>query len=181
MSSKPSDMIAAYMRARTTTAGLRALALAALVLVLDQASKLWVLHGLGFQQPGDSVTILPFFSFTYVQNIGISFGLFGSEGAGRWLLVTFQFAVALFLIGYVRSKSQPLLVTALALIIGGAIGNGLDRARLGFVVDFLDFSRTHVFPWVFNIADSGITIGVALLIWHFMRADKDQASQPDAG
>jgi signal peptidase II len=107
--------------------------------------------------------------------------LFGSEGAGRWLLVTFQFAVALFLIGYVRSKSQPLLVTALALIIGGAIGNGLDRARLGFVVDFLDFSRTHVFPWVFNIADSGITIGVALLIWHFMRADKDQASQPDVG
>lgn len=172
MSSKPSDTIAAYFGARTTRAGVGALLLAALVLVLDQASKFWVLHGLGLQHPGDSVTILPFFSFTYVQNIGISFGLFGSEGAGRWLLVAFQFAVALFLIGYVRSKDRSLLVVALALIIGGAIGNGLDRARLGFVVDFLDFSRTHVFPWVFNIADSGITIGVALLIWRFMRAEK---------
>ena len=172
MSSKPSETIAAYFGARTTRAGVGALLLAALVLVLDQASKFWVLHGLGLQQPGDSVTILPFFSFTYVQNIGISFGLFGSEGAGRWLLVAFQFAVALFLIGYVRSKDRSLLVVALALIIGGAIGNGLDRARLGFVVDFLDFSRTHVFPWVFKIADSGITIGVALLIWRFMRAEK---------
>jgi len=181
MFSKLADRLRADLNTPSTKAGLGALVLAAAVFIIDQISKLWVLHGLGFQQPGDSVTILPFFSFTYVQNIGISFGMFSSDGLGRWLLVLFQFAVALGLIGYVRTRTQPLMATSFGLIIGGAIGNGLDRARLGYVVDFLDFSKTHVFPWVFNIADSGICIGVALLIWSFMRADREPASpSPEA-
>lgn len=179
MSSDPVSKLQKHFAQPTTQAGVRGLILAAVVLLLDQASKLWVLNGLGLHELGDSVTILPFFSFTLVHNIGISFGMLGSDGFGRWLLVVFQFAVALGLIDYVRTRSSPLLVVALGLIIGGAIGNGLDRARLGYVVDFLDFSGTHVFPWVFNIADSGITIGVALLIWHFMRGDAGPAASGD--
>lgn len=171
MSSKP----VAPTSPVATPLGVRGLILAMIVFVVDQASKLWVLNGLGLHNLGDQVKILPFFSFTLVHNIGISFGMLGSDGLGRWLLVIFQFAVALALINYVRNRTQPLMVLSLGLIIGGAIGNGLDRARLGYVVDFLDFSGTHVFPWVFNVADSGICIGVALLIWHFMRADKEQA------
>ncbi|MDI7774916.1 signal peptidase II [Asticcacaulis sp. EMRT-3] len=161
--------------------GALGLGLAAVVLLLDQISKAWVLNGLGLHEIGDQVKILPFFSFTLVHNIGISFGMLSSDGLGRWLLVLFQFIVALVLIDYVRKQTRPWLVVCLGLIIGGALGNGLDRLRFGFVVDFLDFSGTHVFPWVFNIADSGISIGVALLVWYFIRTDKPKASEQEAG
>ncbi len=154
--------------------GRKAWALALIVLVLDQATKLWMLFGLNLELY-QSVKILPFFAFSMVHNIGISFGFFSSTSWGRWVLVLFQFAMAIGLADVVRRQVNPWLATSLGLIVGGALGNGIDRARLGYVVDFIDVSGTHIFPWVFNIADSAITIGVVLLVWYFVRVDGAKA------
>ena len=105
----------------------------------------------------------PVFNLTYVLNTGVSFGLFGG-GAGRWILSVFSVVVAGLLAWWATRADRRLLVAAIGLVMGGAIGNVIDRIRFGGVVDFLDFSGTGLFPWIFNIADSGITVGVVLLI-----------------
>jgi signal peptidase II len=98
-----------------------------------------------------------------VRNTGVSFGLFGG-GEARWALSVFSIVVAGALAWWALQAQRRLLVTAIGLVIGGAIGNAIDRIRFGYVVDFLDFSATGLFPWVFNVADSAITVGVMLLI-----------------
>jgi signal peptidase II len=144
--------------------GLFAYILAAVVLVLDQASKLWVLNGLHLPQKGE-IPVLSFFKLTMVMNQGVSFGLLRADGPlGRWLLVGAALAVVVGLVIWVRKADRWLFAVAVGLIIGGALGNNLiDRARIGEVVDFLDFSGLY-FPWVFNVADSAITVGVVLLL-----------------
>ena len=166
------DKIRAHLTPLTTPLGVRGLLLALLVLSLDQVSKWMVLFPLNLWVEGDQVNILPFFNLTMVHNKGISFGLLHSDGFGRWFLALFQIGMAVLLIDFVRAQKKPLLTLAFGLIIGGAIGNAIDRIRLGFVVDFLDFSGTHVFPWVFNVADSAICIGVAVLIWSLIQTEQ---------
>jgi signal peptidase II len=136
---------------------------AILVIVIDQLTKAWVLSGLDLREVGRVSVWPPVFNFTWVENRGVSFGLFG-DGSARWLLSVFSVVVAGVLAWYATKADRRLLVTAIGLIMGGAIGNVIDRIRFGFVVDFLDFSGTGVFPWVFNVADSAITVGVILLI-----------------
>ncbi len=163
------DIIKATIAAPVSRLGIRCLIVLAAIILLDQASKAWVLYGLRLPSHGP-VTILPIFSLTYVQNTGMSFGLLGG-GLFRWVLTLFQLAAGCAL-GYAASKqTKPLAGIALAFIAGGAIGNAIDRIRFGSVVDFIDFSGTHVFPWVFNVADSAITIGVALLAWYFLQSE----------
>lgn len=142
-----------------------AFGVAALVIVLDQATKFWILKI--FRLPEKSpVEVLPFFDLRMVWNRGVSFGLLRSpegEETIRWLLAAFAAAVAIALAAWAWRVQRRLTALAIGLIIGGAIGNLIDRVRFGAVADFLDFSGLY-FPWVFNIADSGITIGVALLL-----------------
>ncbi len=147
-----------------TPLGLFAYVLAAAVVVVDQLSKWWVLNGLHLEERGQ-IPVLPVFRLTMVWNRGVSFGLMRAESqAGRWLLVAAALAVVVALIAWARRADRPLFATALGLVIGGAMGNNLiDRARIGEVVDFLDFSGL-MFPWVFNVADSAISVGVALLL-----------------
>lgn len=155
-----------------------AYALAAAIIVVDQITKSWVLSGLQLQL-GRPLEVLPIFNLTLVYNRGVSFGLFQSpEGqeAIRWTLAVFSLVVAVGLIVWVRKVIKPLTAVAIGLIIGGALGNLIDRVRFGYVVDFLDFSGLH-FPWVFNVADSGITIGVALLLAETLLTP-DKAKQP---
>jgi signal peptidase II len=143
---------------------LAAYGFAILIIVVDQLTKAWVLNGLGLRFEGQSVSMLaPVFNITLVHNEGVSFGLFG-DGSARWMLSIFSLAVAGVLGWWALKADRRLLVTSIGLIMGGAVGNVIDRIRFGFVVDFLDFSGTGVFPWVFNVADSAITIGVILLI-----------------
>jgi signal peptidase II len=143
---------------------LAAYGFAILIIVVDQLTKAWVLNGLGLRFEGQSVPMLaPIFNITLVHNEGVSFGLFG-DGSARWMLSIFSLAVAGVLGWWALKADRRLLVTSIGLIMGGAVGNVIDRIRFGFVVDFLDFSGTGVFPWVFNVADSAITIGVILLI-----------------
>ncbi|MEI9891099.1 MAG: signal peptidase II [Caulobacteraceae bacterium] len=148
-----------------TPLGLYAYVLAAAVAILDQLSKWWVLDVAHLDLKGQ-IPVLPFFRLTLVMNRGVSFGLMRADTpAGRWRLVVAALIVVLALIWWVRKADRPLFATAIGFVIGGALGNNLiDRARIGQVVDFLDFSGL-MFPWVFNVADSAISIGVALLLW----------------
>ena len=136
---------------------------ALIVVVLDQATKAWVISGLDLREVSRVEIWPPIFNFSWVENRGVSFGLFG-DGSARWFLSAFSIAVAGALGWWALRADRRLLITAIGLIMGGALGNVIDRVRFGFVVDFLDFSGTGVFPWVFNVADSAITVGVVLLI-----------------
>ena len=149
---------------KVTRAGWIAYALALITVLLDQWSKAYVTGPLDLADKG-SIAILPFFHLTSVANRGVSFGLLRADTAfGRWLLVGFSAAVVIGLAVWSARQSRIWTAVATGLIMGGAIGNNLiDRARYGAVVDFLDFSGLG-FKWVFNVADSAITVGVVLLL-----------------
>ena len=157
--------------------GLTAYAIALAVVVVDQLSKLWFLS-LGLQV-GDSVPVLPIFRLSMVWNPGISFGLLQGHGQiGRWLLVAFGLAVVVGLAWWIRNAERLWAAVAIGLIMGGAIGNNLiDRVRLGMVADFLDFSGLG-FKWVFNVADSAINIGIALLLLDILLSTRQAATPP---
>jgi signal peptidase II len=145
--------------------GLIAYAVAVGALILDQLSKFWVLDILHLQEFA-TIRILPIFSLTGVWNPGVSFGFLRAGGeVGRLMLAAFAAVVVAALGVWVRRAQRPLLAIGIGLVMGGAVGNNLiDRLRFGRVVDFLDFSGLGFFPWVFNVADSAISIGVVLLI-----------------
>jgi signal peptidase II len=133
-------------------------------LALDQASKAYVRHGFdaGTLNPGP---LAPFLDLMLRFNQGVSFSLFRQDGAlGSALLVAFSCAVAAFLAHWLWRATTSLTGAGLGLIIGGALGNALDRARLGAVVDFLDLHALGRHFFVFNVADAAISAGVALLI-----------------
>jgi len=138
------------------------LAIAGLVIVVDQVSKIIVLSALG---PFQGVSVTPFFNLVVVLNTGISFGLFASEGElARYLLVALALIVSIILMRWLASSTNRFVCAALGMIIGGAFGNVIDRLVHKAVVDFLDF---HLYGWhwpAFNVADSAITIGVALFV-----------------
>jgi len=137
--------------------------LALAIVVVDQVSKYWVLDV--FQLPDRGrVQVLGPFHLSFVQNEGVSFGLFRGEAEWiRWALCAFSLAVALGLAVWARRAERRITGLAVGLVMGGAIGNLIDRARFGWVVDFLDFTDLK-FIWVFNVADSAISVGVALLV-----------------
>ena len=151
--------------APVTRLGLIAYAIAIVTVVLDQLTKWWAVGPMRLDDKGSVPVLAPFFRLTLVENRGVSFGLLRADTPlGRWALVIGALAVVASLIWWVRKADRPLFAAALGLVIGGALGNNLiDRARIGRVVDFLDFSGIY-FPWVFNVADCAITVGVALLL-----------------
>ena len=97
--------------------------------------------------------------------------LFGG-GEARWVLTIFSIVVSAGLAWWALKADRRLLVAAIGLVMGGALGNVIDRVRFGYVVDFIDFSGTGIFPWVFNVADSAITVGVVLLILDSLKSDR---------
>lgn len=150
--------------------GWTAYGLALAVIVLDQLSKHWILFVYDLPARISEQVAGPFF-LTMVWNQGVSFGLLrADQDLGRWLLVAFSVAVAIALAIWARRGDRTLMALALGLVMGGAIGNAIDRARFGAVVDFIDVSRLY-FPWVFNIADAAISVGVVLLLLDGLRRD----------
>ena len=148
-----------------------ALALAALVVVVDQAAKHWILSELHLDTLGSVQVSGPFY-FTMVWNQGVSFGLLQAQhGVVRWGLVLFSVVVAVLLANWARSAARWGLALGLGLVMGGAVGNAIDRARFGAVVDFIDVQRL-MFPWVFNVADSAITVGVVILLMDSLRRER---------
>jgi signal peptidase II len=138
--------------------------LAAVVIVIDQLSKWWITGPLDLPMKQHLPVLPPLFNLSMVWNRGVSFGMLRADAdIGRWGLALFSAAVAVGLAIWARKLDRKLPAVAIGLVVGGALGNLIDRVRLGAVVDFLDFSGLY-FPWVFNIADSAITIGVVLLL-----------------
>lgn len=156
---------------------------ALLIIIVDQLTKMWVLDALSMLAPDGqlidremwayrSIPMLgSVFRLTFVLNDGASFGLFGG-GSGRWILSAFSIVVSGVLASWALRTDRRLLITAIGLVMGGALGNVIDRIRFGGVVDFLDFSGTGLFPWIFNVADSAISVGVVLLIIDSLMSDR---------
>jgi len=146
-----------------TRQGWSAYLIALVVIVLDQLSKLWVLHVVDLPSKGH-VELSPIFDLTLVWNRGMSFGFLAGHGEiARWGFTVFAFVIAAAVGWWARKADRMSLAVTFGLLIGGAIGNAIDRIRIGAVVDFLDFSGLG-FQWVFNIADSAITVGALLIL-----------------
>jgi signal peptidase II len=144
-------------------------AISFVLLLLDQASKQYMSSILPLCQPGycQSIEILPIFKLTVVHNEGAAFSFLSDAGGWqRWLLVSISIFASLFVAVWLYrvSRQEKLLALALAFILGGALGNLVDRALLGYVVDFIVVYYESYYLPAFNIADSAITIGAGFLI-----------------
>ena len=150
------------------------LGLAAAILVADQFSK-WLIVAV-VMDPPRVVSVLPGFNLVLVHNTGVSFGLFGDLGSA--ILAAVAIAVCVGLVFWLRRAENRLLALAIGGIIGGAIGNVIDRLRLGAVVDFLDvYLPGSTLPhWpAFNVADSAIVVGVGLVVLDGLLAGRRKA------
>jgi signal peptidase II len=150
-----------------------ALLLAGAIIIFDQITKAMILYWARLSPPGclefgvncRKIELSAIFDLTMVWNRGISFGLLGGGGMlGRVALSVFAIAITGFLIHWLWSMDRRWSAVAVGMIIGGAIGNVIDRIRFGAVIDFFDFSGLF-FPYVFNIADAAISLGVALFLF----------------
>jgi signal peptidase II len=152
------------------------LAIAVVVIALDQVSKVVMLGVLPEQ--GARIEVTGFFNLVHVQNTGVSFGMFQSVPV--WLIAVIALAITLGLCVWMARAESRLVATSLGLAVGGAIGNVIDRLRLGWVFDFLDF---HAFGWhwpAFNVADSAITVGVIGLLATSLIAKPENGKLPES-
>jgi signal peptidase II len=140
------------------------LTLSALVIILDQVSKAWITSYFAF---GESLAVFSIFNLVLAHNTGAAFSFLSDAGGmQRWLFSVIAIVASVWMVWLMRQHAQQkLFCFALAMILGGALGNLIDRIAYGYVVDFLDFYwDTYHFP-AFNLADSAITCGAALLMW----------------
>ncbi|HKR17067.1 signal peptidase II [Rhizorhapis sp.] len=140
-------------------------AAAATIFILDQIIKYIVVYPLALESR-QVIDLLPFFDLNFVRNYGVSMGFFRADSETmRWLLVGMTAAIAVFVALWMWREKARDDVIALGLVLGGALGNIVDRVRFGYVVDFADF---HIGSWrpflIFNLADAAITIGVLILL-----------------
>ena len=155
---------------------IRCLAIASITLLLDQLTKWWALSNL---QLGVPEPVLPFLNWLLLFNSGAAFS-FLAQGSGwqRWFLTVLGLAASVYIVWLLRkSLGDQMLCWALSLILGGALGNVLDRIMYGAVVDFIDVYYANWHWPAFNIADSAICIGAALLIWSELRKSFGKTSQ----
>ena len=163
------------------TSRLPAYGLGLLIFGLDQLTKWLVTVPLALHARGQ-IALLPMFNLTWVENNGISLGLLNATTpTGRWLLVAMTAAIAIGVAVWIGRETKRGDQFALALVLGGALGNIVDRVRHGFVVDFADL---HFGAWrpflVFNVADAAISIGVViLLVRAFLVSRKTKPESPD--
>ena len=156
-------------------------AVAAAIFVLDQLTKWVVLGPLRLREVHEHY-LLPFFQFTYTENNGISLGLLNATNpTGRWMLVALTGAIALGVAYWIGREKHRADQAALGLVLGGALGNILDRVRFGYVVDFADLHFGDFRPFlVFNVADAAITIGVVILLLRafLTRKEHNEGEEP---
>lgn len=138
--------------------------MAAATVVLDQASKLWILHGLRLpERLSRHLELGPVFDLTYTENTGISFGLFSGGITSRVVLSVLSLVISGFIVRWLTTIERPVTALGAGMILGGALGNLIDRVLYGFVVDFINFGDIG-FAFIFNVADAGINVGVGLLL-----------------
>jgi len=154
---------------------------ALMVFGLDQLVK-WVVTGpLGVNYVGAEKFLLPFFQFTYTQNNGISLGLLNATTEiGRWMLVALTSAIALGVAFWMGREKNRIDEVALGMVLGGALGNILDRTLHGYVVDFADLHFGNFRPFlIFNVGDAAISIAVVILLLRAFLSRKDQTKGSD--
>jgi signal peptidase II len=150
------------------------LAVAVVVALIDQLAKFWVV-GLFAARPGERlIPVLPVLNFALTMNRGVSFGMFNNDAAMNAVVFTLVAAVivAALLVWLARAR-DPMLTSGIGLVVGGALGNVVDRLMRGAVVDFIDF---HIGQWhwfVFNLADAAISVGVALMVIDGLRGRRE--------
>ncbi len=146
--------------------------LAGVVLAADQSSKFWVLHGLHLQD-GHFLVLLPVLNFVLVWNHGVTFGLFNGPGAFNWIILALLALAVVGILGTWLWRTDNLFkMLAIGAIMGGAVGNVIDRLRFGAVVDFIQAHLGAYSFYVFNIGDSAIVCGViALMAESLLRRD----------
>jgi signal peptidase II len=155
--------------------------IALLVFGLDQLTKWLVTGPLGINYVGAQQVLLPIFQFTYTQNNGISLGLFNATTeVGRWMLVGLTTAIAIGVAFWMGREKNRIDQIALGMVLGGALGNILDRTLHGYVVDFLDLHFGEWRPFlIFNLGDAAISIAVVILLLRAFVGRKDQATGSD--
>jgi signal peptidase II len=154
------------------------------IFVADQVSKWLVAGPLGLRFEGDQIKLIPIFDLTRVHNHGISLGLAQAQNdTHRWLLVAMTAAIAVGVAWWIRKEEQRGDQLALAMVLGGALGNIVDRVQFGYVVDFLDLHFGTFRPfYVFNVGDAAISIGVVILLLRaflLRNADKAKDGAPE--
>ena len=152
--------------------------IALIVFVADQVTKWLVTGPMGVDRLGDQIVVLPIFNFTYVENYGISLGLLqATSDTMRWVLVGITAAIAAAVAVWIAREKNRGDQIALGMVLGGAIGNILDRSRLGYVVDFADLHFGEFRPfYIFNVSDAAISIGVLILL---LRAFLTREKRPE--
>ena len=138
------------------------LVIGAAVAVIDQLVKWWIVDWLA--EPPGFVEVLPFFNLVMVWNRGVSFGLLGDAGLAPYLMAGIAGLVVIGLVIWLARVAQRLLAGSIGLIIGGALGNIVDRLRFGAVADFVDLHAGGYHWPAFNVADAAITVGVAVML-----------------
>jgi signal peptidase II len=153
--------------------------LSAVVILVDQLSKLWIVQNFEY---GESVELLPVLNITLRYNTGAAFSfLADASGWQRWFFVILALGVSAGIVIWLRrlnARVQPLLAASLSLILAGAIGNVIDRLRLGHVVDFIHVHWNDAHFPAFNVADSAITIGAVLMLLDAWMEERRRKVQP---
>lgn len=167
------DRAGASALVSASMSGWRWLPLSVIVILLDQLTKAWVVRVLDY---AENIPVLPVLNITLRYNPGAAFSfLAGASGWQRWFFIALAVGVSVALVIWLRrlnTRAQPLLACSLSLILAGAIGNVIDRVRLGHVVDFIHvYWRDWDFP-AFNVADSAITIGAVLMLFDAFRESR---------
>ena len=139
------------------------------IVVADLATKAWVSAAFA---PGEVLEITPFFNMVLMHNTGAAFSfLAGAGGWQRWFFTAITIAISIAIVVMLRRRQDEIpLAPALALVLGGALGNLWDRLTLGHVVDFVQLHAAGYYWPAFNVADSAITVGVVVLVWDSLRA-----------
>lgn len=152
------------------------LGIVAIIVALDQLTKWWIVETV--MRPPRVIEITPFFNLVMGWNRGISFGFFNNDSPlNSWVLPLVTILIVCFLLVWLVRAGNLLVGVALGLIIGGALGNLIDRLRYGAVADFLD---VHAFGYhwpAFNVADAAITVGAGILIWDSLFARAEQSNK----
>lgn len=152
------------------------LLIATLIIIADQLSKYWVYHYI--LDDVNFITYTSYFNVVKAWNTGVSFSMFNDGGmVGRILLVIIALLIVGLLLYWLKKENDKYLITAYSMIIGGALGNVIDRVRFGAVFDFLDFHINNNHWPAFNIADSFICIGAIIIIFHSLFIEKESASK----
>jgi signal peptidase II len=166
------------MRERSRQSWLRWLGVSAAIVAADLATKAWITHAFA---PGEVHTITPFFNLVLVYNTGAAFSfLAGAGGWQRWFFMGVSVVVSIAIVFMLRKhERERFLAFALALVLGGALGNLYDRVMLGEVTDFVQLHAAGYYWPAFNVADSAISIGVVLLIWDGLRGEPARAKRKE--